>query len=39
MTAISIGGGPAIFYVLWTGCQWKTLPRSVRTGSTVHDRI
>lgn len=25
-----------IFYVLRTGCQWKALPRSYGSGSTVH---
>jgi transposase len=26
----------AIFYVLWTGCQWKALPRDFPPRSTVH---
>jgi putative transposase len=29
----------AIFYILRTGCQWKTLPRSLGAPSTVHDRF
>ncbi|WP_228052232.1 IS5 family transposase [Nodosilinea sp. LEGE 07298] len=29
----------AIFYVLFTGCQWKALPRSLGAASTVHDRF
>jgi transposase len=29
----------AIFYVLRTGCQWKTLPKSLGAPSTVHDRF
>jgi transposase len=29
----------AIYYVLRTGCQWKALPRSLGSGSTVHDRF
>ena len=27
----------AIFYILRTGCQWKSLPRSLGSGSTAHD--
>ena len=27
----------AIFYVLFTGCQWKALPRCLGSGSTAHD--
>src|SRR5258705_12830827 len=27
-----------IFYVLWTGCQWKALPKDLPPKSTVHDR-
>jgi len=27
----------AIFYVLWTGCQWKALPKDLPPRSTVHD--
>ncbi len=29
----------AIYYVLRTGCQWKSLPRSLGAASTVHDRF
>lgn len=29
----------AIFYVLYTGCQWNALPRSLGASSTVHDRF
>jgi putative transposase len=29
----------AIFYVLRTGCQWKSLPRSLGAASTVHERF
>ena len=29
----------AIFYVLWTGCQWKALPRDLPPKSTVHDYL
>jgi putative transposase len=29
----------AIFYVLRTGCQWKSLPRSMGAASTVHERF
>ena len=25
----------AIFYVLWTGCQWKALPKDLPPRSTV----
>ena len=25
-----------IFYVLWTGCQWKALPKNLPPKSTVH---
>ena len=28
-----------IFYVLWTGCQWKALPRDLPPKSTVHDYL
>lgn len=28
----------AIFYLLKTGGQWKSLPRSLGASSTVHDR-
>jgi len=27
----------AIFYVLWTGCQWKALPKDLPPRSTVYD--
>ena len=26
----------ALFYVLWTGCQWKALPKEFPPKSTVH---
>jgi len=26
----------AIFYVLWTGCQWKALPKSFGSASAIH---
>jgi transposase len=26
----------AMFYVLWTGCQWKALPKDFPPKSTVH---
>jgi transposase len=26
-----------IFYVLWTGCQWKALPKDLPPKSTVHE--
>ena len=26
----------ALFYVLWTGCQWKALPKDFPPKSTVH---
>ena len=29
----------AIFYVLWTGCQWKALPKDMPPKSTVHDYL
>ena len=29
----------AIFYILWTGCQWKALPRDLPPKSTVHDYL
>jgi putative transposase len=29
----------AIFYQLWTDCQWDALPRSLGAKSTVHDRM
>ncbi len=28
-----------IFYLLLTGCQWKSLPRFYVAPSTVHDRF
>ena len=28
-----------IFYVLWTGCQWKALPKDLPLKSTVHDYL
>src|SRR5215211_2908463 len=27
----------AIFYVLWTGCQWQALPKDLAPKSTAHD--
>ena len=27
----------AVFYVLWTGCQWQALPKDLPPKSTVHD--
>jgi transposase len=27
------------FYVLWTGCQWKALPKDLPPKSTVHDYL
>jgi transposase len=29
----------AIFYVLWTGCQWKALPKDFPPKSTVHSYL
>ena len=29
----------AIFYVLWTGCQWKALPKDFPPKSTVHEYL
>lgn len=29
----------AIFYLLRTGCQWKSLPRTLGAGSTVHSHF
>src|SRR5437763_17067353 len=26
-----------IFYELWTGCQWRALPKDLPPKSTVHD--
>ena len=28
-----------IFYALWTGCQWKALPKDLPPKSTVHDYL
>src|SRR5215475_802 len=28
-----------IFYILWTGCQWKALPKDPPPKSTVHDYL
>ena len=28
-----------IFYVLWTGCQWKAIPKDLPPKSTVHDYL
>src|SRR5262245_7579725 len=28
-----------IFYVLWTGCQWKGMPKDLPPKSTVHDYL
>jgi transposase len=28
-----------IFYVLWTRCQWKALPKDLPAKSTVHDYL
>src|SRR5438477_2192483 len=28
-----------IFYILWTGCQWKALPKDLPPKSTVHDYV
>ena len=28
-----------IFYVLWTGCQWKALPKDLPPKTTVHDYL
>ena len=28
-----------IFYVLWTGCQWKALPKDLPPKSQVHDYL
>jgi transposase len=25
-----------IFYILWTGCQWKAMPKDFPPESTVH---
>jgi transposase len=35
------GGGRlnGIFYILWTGCQWKALPKDLPPKSTVHDYL
>ena len=29
----------AIFYILWTGCQWKALPKDLPPKSTAHDYL
>jgi transposase len=29
----------AILYVLWTGCQWKALPKDLPPKSTVYDYL
>jgi transposase len=29
----------AIFYLLWTGCQWKALPKDLPPKSTVYDYL
>ena len=29
----------AIFYVLWTGCQWKALPKDLPPASTVWEYL
>src|SRR4029079_12151136 len=29
----------AVFYVLWTGCQWKALPKDLPPKSTVYDYL
>ena len=28
-----------IFYILWTGCQWKALPKDLPPKSTAHDYL
>jgi transposase len=28
-----------IFYILWTGCQWKAMPKDFPPKSTVHDYL
>ena len=28
-----------IWYVLWTGCQWKAVPKDLPPKSTVHDYL
>ena len=33
--ALSLNG----LYVLWTGCQWKALPKDLPPKSTVHDYL
>src|SRR6516162_4681339 len=32
-------GAERDFYVLWTGCQWKALPKDLPPKSTVHDYL
>ena len=31
--------GAERFYVLWTGCQWKALPKDLPPKSTVYDYL
>src|SRR4026209_2465570 len=33
------GGLNGIFYVLWTGCQWKALPKDLPPRSTVWEYL
>jgi transposase len=28
-----------VFYILWTGCQWKALPKDLPPKSTVYDYL
>jgi transposase len=28
-----------IFYILWTSCQWKAVPKDLPPKSTVHDYL
>jgi transposase len=28
-----------IFYILWTGCQWKAPPKDLPPKSTVHNYL
>ena len=43
MAGVDVGerarGLNGIFYVLWTGCQWKALPKDLPPKSTVHDYL
>ena len=32
-------GAKRIFYILWTGCQWRALPKDLPPKSTVHDYL